>query len=187
MLKCTKCSTPLEAEFFNTLEINRCYSCGAFLQTEVFPAFFRKTTVESGEALLTDDEAGCFYHPGKKAVLPCSFCGRFLCALCDLELDGRHLCPDCIEKGKRKSKIRNLENHRVLYDNIALYLAIVPMLFVFPTIVTAPAVFFVAIRYWNAAESIIPRARILRFVAAIILAGIQIIGWLGVLYVSITT
>lgn len=149
---------------------------------DVFPALFRKQAFGiSGETLLEDGEASCFYHPKKKAVIPCSACGRFLCALCDVEFNDQHLCPSCLETGKRKRKIKNLENQWTLYDSIALALAIFPMLFIFATILTAPMAIFMSIRYWNAPTSIIPRTKV-RFIFAVIIAGLQMIGWLVFIY-----
>jgi hypothetical protein len=107
-------------------------------------------------------------------------CGRFLCALCAVELHGQHLCPNCLETGKEKGKLKSLENHRTLYDAIALRLAIYPMIlffFWFFTIITAPIALFVAIRYWNAPSSIVPRTKI-RSIAAIVLASLQILLWI---------
>jgi hypothetical protein len=146
------------------------------MRVDLFPALFRdRVRGPSGDTLMVDDEASCFFHPKKRAVIPCATCGRFLCALCDVELNDQHLCPSCLETGKRKGKIKNLENRRTLYDTITLYLAIVPMLLFWPVFVTAPAVFFMAIKYWRAPMSIIPRTKA-RFVIALILAGFQMIG-----------
>jgi hypothetical protein len=157
------------------------------MQVDVFPAAFRELARgTAGESLLADDEASCFYHPKKKAVIPCEACGRFLCALCDIEFNGRHLCPSCLETGKRKHKIKNLEKHRTLYDSIALALAVYPMLFFWPTLFTAPAACFVGVRYWNAPRSIISRSKV-RFIAAFVLAGLQIAGWSGLVYSWITS
>ena len=127
-----------------------------------------------------EKEAGCFYHPGKKATVACSSCGRFLCALCDVDFNRRHICPVCLETGKTKHKIKNLENHRVCYDTVALLIALISTLFIWPTILSAPIVLFMVIRYWNAPGSIIPRSKI-RFVLAFGIAGLQIVGWILVL------
>jgi hypothetical protein len=144
---------------------------------EAFPALLKeRSSGTSGEALIVDDEASCFYHPKKKAVIPCGSCGRFLCSLCDVEFNGRHLCPSCLARGKRKGKIKNLQNHRILYDNIALSFAFIPILAIWPTILTAPISLFLVIRYWNAPTSIVPRNK-WRFVLAFIIAGLQIVGW----------
>ncbi len=67
-----------------------CRHCGRFIQAEVFPALIRPPEVHSGEVLL-EKEASCFFHDNKKAALSCGICGRFICSLCDIEFDGRHL------------------------------------------------------------------------------------------------
>src|SRR6185369_13510263 len=122
--------SPLWPELFNRAELKPCPSCAAPLQVEVFPAFFRKITPGTGaETILVEGEASCFYHPQKRAVLPCHGCGRFLCALCDCELHGEHYCPACLETGRKKGKIKRLENRRTLYDSIALAVALFPILF----------------------------------------------------------
>ena len=76
-------------------------------------------------------------------------CGRFLCALCDVSLNGQHLCPACLEKGRTQHKIKNLENHRTCYDTIALLVATVSILIYWFTIFTAPLVIFLAVRHWK--------------------------------------
>jgi len=155
----------------------RCPTCSADIRVDAFPALLRKqSTIEPGSLLKIDNEAGCFYHPQKKAAVHCSVCGRFLCALCDVELNGRHFCMACLEHGKRQRKIRNLENERVLYDNIALMVAFFPLMVFYITIFTAPAALFIAFKHWKSPSSIIPRTKI-RFVIAIMLSVLQIAGW----------
>jgi hypothetical protein len=161
-----------------------CGQCGSVLQIEVFPAIFRETTPSRpAEALMLDGESSCFYHPNKKAVLPCQGCGRFMCALCDCELHGQHFCPACLEVGRAKGKIKNLENHRVLYDTIALALAVLPVVtlfFWFATIVTGPMALFIAVRYWNAPLSLVRRTKI-RYVIAMAFGAVEMTGW-GILF-----
>jgi len=158
-----------------------CPSCGVALKIDVFPAFLNTIAPgRPGETLVLDNESGCFYHPRKKAVIPCDMCGRFLCSLCDVELNGQHLCPNCLEAGKTKGKLKSLENHRTLYDAIALRLAIYPILLFFLwffSIITAPIALFVAIRYWNASSGIVPRTRI-RSIIAIVFSSLQILFWI---------
>jgi hypothetical protein len=69
-----------------------------------------------------------------------------------------------------------MENRRVLYDNIALSLAILPNILWFITFLTAPVVLYYVIRYWKAPSSIIPRTKI-RFIFAASFALLQILGW----------
>ena len=148
------------------------------LQAHVFPALFRPLTPgTAGEAVASDQESSCFNHPQKRAVVPCDSCGRFLCALCDLELDGRHLCPTCVESGAKKGKLANLQRERVLCDRMALMLAALPLLMWPVTVITAPATLYLVLRYWNAPRSITSVSRA-RFVVAAVLAALQILGWI---------
>src|SRR5215469_7503062 len=158
-VQCPKCHGALLEGGLNLQDPAPCPSCQRPLQVEVFPALFRPVGQgQGGEAVMVEGELSCFFHPQKKAVLPCAGCGRFLCALCDCELNGQHFCPTCLETGRTKGKIKSLENQRTLYDSIAFALAIYPVV-IFPliyfTIFTAPAALFIAIRYWNAPRSIV--------------------------------
>src|SRR5438128_1733856 len=97
---CSRCNAPLPETLFNRQEFAPCPSCASLLQVEIFSAFFRPLAQgRPGETLLVETESSCFYHPQKKAVVPCDACGRFLCALCDCELQGKHFCPACLETG----------------------------------------------------------------------------------------
>jgi len=172
----------LPESVINTSRLESCLSCGVAIRADAFPALIRKMpAVQTGELLQTDNEASCFYHPKKKATVPCSVCGRFLCALCDVVLDGRSMCLTCMETGKNQRKIKSIENTRTLYDNRALSIAVIPLLFVYLTIITAPIALFMSFWYWKKPSSIIPRTKI-RFIIAIILSLLQIAGWLLVLW-----
>jgi hypothetical protein len=177
LIQCPHCQAWLVEGAFNRPQFAPCPACGAPLQIEIYPAFFRKIGAgQTGEAIEVEGESSCFYHPQKRAVLACDGCGRFVCALCDCPLEGKHYCPSCLEAGKTKGKIKTLEDQRVLYDGIALSLAIVPMLIFYLTLITAPMTLFVAIRYWKAPASILRRSKF-RFVVAIVISLMQIGGW----------
>jgi hypothetical protein len=185
-VQCPKCRAWLLEGIFNLPELSPCPACGVPLQVEIFPALFRKVNPgKGGEAVMVEGESSCFYHPQKKAVLPCDGCGRFVCALCDCQLIGQHFCPVCLETGKTKGKIKSLDNQRTLYDSIALSLAIYPLLIFYFTLITAPMALFVAIRYWKSPPSLVRRGKI-RFVIAIIFAVLQIAGWV-ILFVALAT
>jgi hypothetical protein len=185
LLQCSSCSTPLTENLFNQPELTPCTQCGCLFQVEVFPSFFKPVVHgRDGDPIMVADEASCFYHPQKKAALPCEACGRFLCALCDCELHGKHYCPNCLEAGRQRGKIQKLENQRTLYDNIALALALYPVVLLFGiyfTCITAPMALYVAIRRWNAPGSIVHRTKI-RFVLAIVLSVVELGGWAALIY-----
>lgn len=183
-IACPKCSDALNENVLNTPSLTACNACGVRLRADVFPAVDRPPETEIfNEAVITGTEAGCFYHPDKKAITHCVTCGRFLCALCDLPINDDHLCAACFEIGQKDKSITHLENHRVLYDKIALFLSIIPFSFIlwFFSIFTAPAAIFVVIRYWNTPCSIMSGNKV-RYLLAFLFAGVQIIAWAVLIY-----
>jgi hypothetical protein len=177
-IPCGVCGAPLPAAAGEGIRAIRCPACGRPHTVELFPAFWRGLAGgEAARPVALPDQAACFYHPSSQAAAVCDGCGRFLCALCLVSFHGRSLCPACIQAGFRKRTFQNLDSRRILYDDIALGLALIPLLAWPLTALTAPAALFVAIRYWRTPSSLIPRSRARR-VAAMVLALFQIAGWL---------
>ena len=175
---CSKCGGQLSAQYWNTTDLAACPSCKTWLQVFVFPAFLKRDEhSHAGEQISSEEEASCFYHPQKKATSTCDGCGVFLCGLCDIPFGQEHLCPRCLERGKEKGKLKQLENRRVLYDDIALALAVFPVLIFYMTLFTAPATLFLAIRHWKTPSSITRHSKF-RMILAIIFSTLQIIGWI---------
>jgi hypothetical protein len=153
-----------------------CPACYSNLTVELFPALFRKQEASDNRSFaLGEGEASCYDHATRRAVSLCHHCGRFLCCLCEVELDGQVWCPACLELDKPAPRLSTLEKHRTLYDSIVLGLATWPALLLFyPSIITAPAVVYLAIRHWKTPSSLVPRNK-WRFVVALILAGLQLV------------
>jgi len=181
LVKCSKCQTLLLPNFFNTGELNPCPSCRALLSIEVFPAILIAPVAVFPESVLVEGESSCFYHPAKKATIVCEGCGRFLCALCDLELNGRHVCPVCLESGQKKAKFKDLENTRMLWDRLVVAVAVFPMLLFWTSFIGAPVALYLVLRYRKAPCSITGKSN-LSFVVAGVLAVLQIAAW--VLFIS---
>lgn len=177
---CGKCKRQVSLALPESSVRSQCPNCGTDLAIEVFPALFTGDALgRAGEALIVDDESSCFYHQSKKAVVACEECGRFLCSLCDIEFNGRHLCSACIEKGKTRGKLDRLQTDRVRYDDIALFLSVLPVIFfmfIWVSFITATAAIFISLRYWKAPLSLIYRSR-WRFIVAMVLSFIQLMGW----------
>ena len=127
-----------------------------------------------------EGEAGCFYHPSKKAVVPCDQCGRFLCALCQVDFLAQNWCPSCIDINRRKGRLNGLDAERRLYGNAALILAVAPLLFWPITLMTAPMSLYVTFRYWRTPSSLVRRNR-WQFYAAILFAVVELGGWFWLL------
>jgi hypothetical protein len=147
-----------------------CPACNADFEIYAFSAFFERKAAPDVQAMRVEEgEATCFNHAAKRAVAACSQCGRFVCALCSVELEGTAWCPSCLSGRATAGKTKPLERRRLLWDSIALGVAIWPAFLFYPALLTGPAVIFLAIRYWNAPSSIVPRTK-WRFVAAILIA-----------------
>src|SRR5688572_22347721 len=128
-VRCTQCQVPLAVEFYNTGVTHPCPGCHAQLRVEAFVALIQPPRPGvAAEQVLVEGESSCFFHPAKKAAVACDGCGRFLCTVCDIELSGQHLCPQCLESGKRTGKLGQIDNQRTLYDSLALALATYPLL-----------------------------------------------------------
>jgi hypothetical protein len=169
---CPKCKARLFEPIFNQPGLLPCPACETPLHIEIFPAFFREIAQgRDAEAVMIEGESSCFYHPQKKAVVPCDACGRFLCALCDCEVKGQHFCPGCLEAGQKKRNIQGLENMRVLHSRQALVLAIIPLF------ITGLAAIYVALRYRKEPGSLVAPMR-WAFPVALILGSLQTLAFL---------
>jgi hypothetical protein len=185
-LHCAQCKWPLPAESWNREFGVACPGCGANVQVLVFPAIERTRSGALPEALQDAAEASCFYHPLSRAATPCDECGRFLCSLCELDVDGRHLCPGCFQVGVRGRKINELDTKRTMYDSLALLLATFPALLIWPPLVTAPASLFFVFRYWKAPGSVVPRTRY-RYYLSGLLAVTELVGMVLLIWFMIRT
>ncbi len=123
----------------------QCPACRTSIELEVFPALFAGPRIgRPGEPLVDAGDASCFFHPEKRAAVACESCGRFLCALCDLEVDHRHICPSCLAAGRKKGAMQGLDQFRLSWAGIALLVAIV-----------LPLVFYPLLPVWGASALVL--------------------------------
>lgn len=77
----------------------------------------------------------------------------------------------CIESGGSTNSPGDMDSSRVLYDKLALYLALIP------TFLSQLVAIFLAIKYWGSPISIPPRHRFRwRWVLAVLIAMLEL--WL---------
>lgn len=180
---CTACGGVLAAPVIQAGGELPCPACRAVLRIELFPALLRSIAPGlPAETSLLEGEATCFVHSGRRAVVTCARCGRFLCSLCDLELDGAHLCSGCVEGERREGRLAQLETRRHLYDRMALALAIYPAFLFYFTLLTSPVVIYLSVRYWRSPLSLVQPGR-WRFVVAVTIALLQLLGWGSLVFV----
>lgn len=169
---CPKCKAPLEG--LCDTEAGQCGACATVLQVLLFPARRRAKPVARA-ARSVDGDATCFFHAQNQAVSVCEGCGRYVCVVCEIPGDGgRKLCPPCVSAGRKKAVVK--ADEIVTYDAMATTLALVPILMWPLTLVTAPAALFLAIYGWRKPRSLV-RPGPGRFIAAIVIASLQIGGW----------
>jgi len=143
-----------------------------------FPAMFAERAAAAPEMALTG-EAACFDHPGKRAVAACQHCGRFVCQLCSVEMGGVVYCPSCVAAGAGQARAASADAPRTLYDSIAFTLPLASLIAMWPlTIAAAPASLVLSIAKWKQPLSLV-RQRRWRFVAAIAISLVELLGWIG--------
>lgn len=154
-ITCPHCSLDIPADS----EWERCPYCQKWLQLRVWPI----ARQNSNPLLALSNQATCFFHPDKTFQACCQRCGRFVCALCDLQLGAEHVCPTCFERGRADSGVdastAEWRYRDVLYDSIALTAGWVWIL-VWPFIIVAlPATIFLHVKYRKAPRSyLVPRS-----------------------------
>jgi len=135
-----------------------CPYCEKRLQIRVWGSVQQNTST----AAALSDQATCFFHPDKAFQACCQRCGRFVCALCDLQLGAEHVCPACFDRGRANSVAgagaAEWRHRDVLYDSIAAAIGWGWILF-WPVFVAAfPAAIFLHVKYRKAPRSyLIPR------------------------------
>ncbi|HTI97262.1 MAG TPA: hypothetical protein VL527_00055 [Dongiaceae bacterium] len=159
-IKCPKCGAAFPPGPPGLRPLSGCLRCGKLTQVLAFPALDRPASRGSaGELVVTEGEATCFYHPQKRAHVPCDACGRFICAMCDLEVSGQHLCPQCLETGAKKGKIKTLERSRTRWDQIVLSLLALPLLIYFIVPATSLAALVILGWQWKKPGSLVAHTR----------------------------
>src|SRR5689334_2435068 len=156
---CGSCSWPLPEESWNIHDGISCPGCHRSTIIVSFPALKLFKVGGQADKLLADTEASCFFHEQNRAEKPCDECGRFLCKLCEIALLDKIYCPQCFNSNADKGKMQQVENRRVLHDSIALSIAIIPMILIWPTIITAPVAIYWSIKHWDSPRSVLPRTR----------------------------
>ncbi|HEX7359162.1 MAG TPA: hypothetical protein VF283_01595 [Bryobacteraceae bacterium] len=173
---CPSCNGELPEWLLRTKRTETlCPNCYTALTIELFPALFRRPeTIDVQNLALAEGEACCYEHATKRAVSFCNHCGRFLCALCEVEIAGAIWCPACLESNQGVALPRALEKRRTLYDSVALALSIWPVALLYPVIITAPTAIYLSIRHWKTPSSLIPRKK-WRFAAALTIACAELV------------
>jgi hypothetical protein len=184
VIGCSRCGEPVDPTMVAAQPPVPCAGCGSPLSVELFPSMLKAIPVGTpATQVSSDDEASCFLHHGSRAEVPCDGCGRYLCSVCDIEIDGHHLCPTCVETGRGLEPDRMVQE-RVLWDSIVLTLAGLPVLLCwYFTILTAPVALVLGIRHRRSPASLV-RGRA-RLYIGMTLAALEILVWATIAIVAV--
>ena len=176
-LSCPKCRRELPAVELDAGACS-CGGCGSAYVFVGFPARRATRSVVRARNVAEGEEASCFFHAENQAEAVCDGCGRYLCAVCSIPMGGRTLCPSCI--AAQKDTGEQVIKSRMLYDSLALTLAVLPMIIWPFTVVTGPIALGMVIYGWRKPGSLV-RGRRWRMIVAAIIAVVQISVWLFIL------
>jgi hypothetical protein len=176
-LPCPRCQRVLGPESWTDANTGTCFRCKTDYEFVAFPALHATRAHVAAQPAVLDADSVCFFHAENRAEAICDGCGRLLCPVCTVPFAGQKLCPTCISSTK-KSEAPAVTRDRVLFDGIALVLALAPLLMWPVTLVTAPIAFGVAIYGWNKPGSLVRGRSRGRLVLAMVLALLEIGGWI---------
>ncbi len=195
LLACPQCQGPLTPDMLAADAVQRCPTCATELRIAAFPAALRPCVKGGfGDLIVEDTESACFHHAGKRAKSACDGCGRFLCDLCDIRMQGRHYCSSCLEHAARFGSIPELESAYSRFDLLSLAVACLPLMLalpvflalsfialevavgaglgmlLFPALFSAPIAMYLSIAYRKRSTGPWPRSKATSIVAFIIAA-----------------
>lgn len=180
ILRCASCEASLSPPERVGAVALPCPVCRQVSRAWVFPAMFQERDSTAGQRLLDEGQSSCMNHPQKQAVTVCDSCGKFLCALCDVEWNDEHLCTTCIQHRKQSDHAGAYRTSYTHYDSVALIIVLLSLAFM-PFFglggFLAPVTFYVAWRYWRVPWRPVPHGK-WYMVLAILLANFVILIWL---------
>lgn len=176
IVRCSGCDRALALPAGPGPAILPCTRCGLNTRLWLFPALFETRKSAVAQQVIEEGHSSCMNHPAKRAVTVCDGCGKFLCALCDIDWNGDHLCSACIEHRKRTDTDNELRSEYVHYDRIVFALAIGSIFLYFLGVIMAPIALYVGWRYWNEPWRPVPYRKF-GMIAALSLAFLILLGW----------
>lgn len=186
IVRCGQCSGVLDIPGGTGAGTIGCRSCGAPTRLWLFPALYRAREGAQALALQEEGHSSCMNHPQKRAVAVCDGCGKYLCALCDVDWNGEHLCPSCIGHRKSEDTEGALRTTYVHYDLIALMLALLSIPTSFFGAFIAPVALFLCWRYWKTPWRPMPHRKWTMVIAAVV-ASMSFVGWVSLLVFALTS
>lgn len=185
---CHFCQTPLAPERVDDGGGVACGHCERPTQLVVFAAILggsAGTPAHQVDAHLQG--ASCFYSPEKLATGECRNCGAWISEEWTARWGAEVYCLKCLEHLRQRGADASFAEGIVLWDSVALFLALVPysLVLTFVGFFTAPAALFLTVRHWGSPRSMVHVWR-WRFVVAVVMS-VLMLGILGAIIVGAIT
>lgn len=158
------------------------FDAGAAHHVWIHPAIFRQKNAVSPEALVEEGQSTCFFHPKNPATSICSISGRMICELCTTEWEGEKVSFEALQTTIKKGPQKAQHSGWIKWDDVALSLAVFPLILWFITIVTAPIALGICLWFWRKGVTSPVRSSRWRYVVAGLLSILQIGFWLWFLF-----
>lgn len=156
--------------------------CGHPHHIWLYPAALRQRVAPATDAILDEGQSACFFHPRQAATAICSISGRMICELCTTEWEGQKVSFEALQTTVRKGAGKTKESGTMKWDDVALALSILPVLFWFITIVTAPVALGICLWFWRKGPTSVVRRSRWRYLLAGLLSAGQIGFWFWIMF-----
>lgn len=206
MVRCNACGYHIPVAVFATAREGACPLCRRPVSAVLLPAM--NQTPGAGPPVLPEDPPGpgepaCFYNPERRATRTCFHCGVYVSESWSAQWGSGHVCLKCLDDLRNRRKDERFEVRRVLWDNIALGVALLPFLMcvallllgpvgmflmifcVMASAVTAPVGLGLAIYAWKKPRSLVPRGPA-RVILALVLSLLQCGAWAFLIIAGMT-
>jgi hypothetical protein len=169
-VQCPKCKASLYEPIFNAAGLQPCPNCSVPIQIVTFPALRKAAQTSAiGENIVVTGESSCYFHPTKRAAVSCEKCGRFICALCDVAVDGKHLCSQCLSGHVQKGTLQTLKKTGQRHDSAASACAVVCIPLIYLAIIIAPVGLYFCLKGLKQKDGLFPRKTKTLYSLAVIL------------------
>jgi uncharacterized paraquat-inducible protein A len=175
-VSCPRCGGVIPEPVWKDASQGSCPGCQADVEVLAFPALTASRTVARASTAMLTEESVCFFHPSNRGEAICDQCGRILCLVCAIPFSGQRVCPECIGAAQSTGPA-STSRDRVLYDRIALMVALIPLLLWPFTLLTAPVALGLTFWGWKKPGSLVSGISRTAQVAALVLSVSQITGW----------
>jgi hypothetical protein len=196
IVRCASCYAMIPDRLFREGGVIDCPACARRTRSILLPSLYKAAvspTPPKPPEPPGEGETACFYDPARKATQACDHCGVFVSDAWAAKWGTQTVCLKCLDQLRSKTKDQRYEGSRTLWDNVALgsavgpyvialmlsltffglFLAVIPLMF---TLVAAPIAIFVALRFWSAPRSLVPRGP-LRLILALVFSGLTLTAW----------